>query len=289
MKHAFFYIVWMPLVWAAARGEEPAQAVSGLTVLTYNVLAEQTEQAASGRLDALLHQIRDSKADVMAFQEAMPWFIERLRKQEWLAGFHPGTDDGSWKPMGGGLFIVSRYPIVEAEFFGLPSRQGRGVLVVDVKIPESGKRDSARVLRIATVHLESFLEDGVVRAEQLKRVLALLRYAPHALLIGDFNFGDTEEPETRTLEPAGVDVWRAIYPNDPGYTWNIEKSPMAKAGSFPNEPSRRLDRILLRSPHWQVKTVRIIGNAPVSADRPELFPSDHFGLSAGFVSSEARE
>jgi tyrosyl-DNA phosphodiesterase 2 len=191
--------------------------------------------------------------------------------------------------MGGGLFLISRFPVVRAEFLRLPSQQGRGVLVADVNVPSPDQPAVPRTLRVATVHLESFLEDGAARAEQLKRVFVLLRDAPHALLLGDFNFGDGEQPETRTLEPAFVDAWLALHPKDPGFTWNIEKNPMAKAGSFPNEPSRRLDRVLLRSPRWEPRETRIVGTAPVAPEKPELFPTDHFGLVAAFALKVEKE
>jgi endonuclease/exonuclease/phosphatase family metal-dependent hydrolase len=268
---------------SSALSEEPAADGSSLMMLTWNVLAERSEAAAATRVDALLQLIRDTKADVIALQEVTPWFIERLSKEEWLKSYHPATGDGTWTPMGGGLFIISRFPIAHAEFHPLPSEQGRGVLVAELKVPSPGKPAAFRTLRVATVHLESMLNDGAVREEQLKRTFALLGDAPYALLLGDFNFGDGEQPETRALEPTYVDVWLAMHSKDSGFTWNIEKNPMAKAGSFPNEPSRRLDRILLRSSRWEPKGVQIVGTAPIAPDKPDLFPSDHFGLVAVFT------
>jgi hypothetical protein len=74
-----------------------------------------------------------------------------------------------------------------------------------------------------------------------------------------------------------------VHPKDPGYTWNIEVSDMARKGSFPGEPSRRLDRILVRSNVWVPEKIRIIGDKPVVPKNKELFPSDHFGLIATLV------
>ncbi len=54
---------------------------------------------------------------------------------------------------------------------------------------------------------------------------------------------------------------------------------MARKGAFPKEPSRRLDRILLRSSIWKAEGIRILGDAPVSPETPDVFPSDHFGLA----------
>jgi hypothetical protein len=70
-----------------------------------------------------------------------------------------------------------------------------------------------------------------------------------------------------------------------GCTWNIEKNEMARRGSFPGEGSRRLDRILIRSRTWKPKAVRLLGTEPLSTERKDLFPSDHFGLLAVFESA----
>jgi len=56
---------------------------------------------------------------------------------------------------------------------------------------------------------------------------------------------------------------------------------MAKNGSFPNEPSRRLDRILIKSEKFTPETSAIIGNKPVLNSKM-IFPSDHFGVISSF-------
>ena len=150
----------------------------------------------------------------------------------------------------------------------------RGALFADIDTPDGP-------LTVATVHLESFLEDGPIRAQQLGAVFDYLKTRADACLTGDFNFGDGEEPDTSSIPLEYIDVWRALKPDDPGLTWNIETSAMAKKNSFPDEPSRRLDRILIRSARWSPVSIRIIGDESLTAGG--LFPSDHFGLVASFV------
>ncbi len=80
-------------------------------------------------------------------------------------------------------------------------------------------------------------------------------------------------------EPLGSGlVTTALRKDAPGYTWDNERSAMAKKGAYTGEQSRRLDRILWRSAKWRPHTVRIIGTRPVAPHKPNLFPSDHFGL-----------
>ena len=134
-------------------------------------------------------------------------------------------------------------------------------------------------ITVATTHAESFLEDGPTRAQQLEVIFGRLAGSGDALVLGDFNFGDGE-PEEARVPAEYVDLWRALRPDEPGFTWDIERSEMARVGSFPGEPSRRLDRIYLRSQRTRGRSIEIIGDQPVHPGRRELFPSDHFGLAA---------
>ena len=72
----------------------------------------------------------------------------------------------------------------------------------------------------------------------------------------------------------------ALHGERPGYTWNIEESEMARKGSFVGEPSRRLDRILVRLAGYRPKSATIVGDSPARGREKNIFPSDHFGLVA---------
>jgi endonuclease/exonuclease/phosphatase family metal-dependent hydrolase len=170
----------------------------------------------------------------------------------------------------GGQLILSKAPIESASVHKLTGPQGRTVLIVTIRI-------GGRKVDIATTHLESPLADGPIRAKQIDSILPRLRSADDAVFLGDLNFGDGE-PEEKNLDAAYVDLWKNLKPREPGFTWNIETSDMAKKGSFPGEKSRRLDRILIRSTVWKPKEIRIIGDEPLTSGKKDLFPSDHFGL-----------
>src|SRR5690606_23614534 len=123
-----------------------------------------------------------------------------------------------------------------------------------------------------------------IRAAQLDEIFAELgreRDDPGVVatvFCGDLNFGDGEQPDTAHLDPEFVDLWTTLRPGEPGFTWDIEHSAMARLGSFVGEPSRRLDRILLRSRGFAPAAIEIIGDRPVEPADRGLFPSDHFGL-----------
>ncbi|MCP4375490.1 MAG: endonuclease/exonuclease/phosphatase family protein [bacterium] len=237
--------------------------------VTYNVLADPDR--ADQRVPSLLKIIGDSNADVIAMQEVAPWFVRKLVKTDWFKKYHaPKLKGKIIAPRG--LLILSKKPITSTDYGLLPSRQKRAYLTIETKV-------NGVNFKIATCHLDSFLKEGAVRAKQLDIIFKKLSSHENAIFLGDFNFGDNEQPETKHLNKKYVDLWTRLNGKQKGYTWNIEKSEMARKGSFPNEKSRRLDRILIRSKRVKPVSAKILGNKPIKG-KTNLFPSDHFGLSA---------
>jgi len=254
------------------RGPADAQTPTDpqpITLVTYNVLAEPRSAAQSPRIDALLKLLDQSDADIIALQEVTPWFLNRLQNADWTRPYN-FTENNGIPAAPGALHIMAKFSIENTRYKPLPSRQGRGVLVVHLRV--RGRR-----LAVATVHLDSFLKSGPIRAKQLDIVWQLLDDADDAILIGDYNFGDGEQPDTTHLNPHYTDAWTTLRPNERGYTWNMEKNLAAKTTAFDGEKSRRLDRVMIRSDHWKPTSIQIIGDTPLSGTQ-NRFPSDHFGL-----------
>ena len=250
----------------------PAPSASGgddrkISLLTYNVLADPVH--VSRRIPALMWLLEQSRCDVIALQEVAPWFLGRLGRQGWIRHYHVTRFHGRVGAPGGQM-ILSRFPILATSSHVLPGKQQRTVVIARLRI-------GRLTVAVATTHMESYLEDGPVRARQLDRIFTLVRDADHAVVLGDLNFGDGEQPETDRLDRRYRDLWLALEPKEPGFTWNNETSDMARRGSFPGEKSRRLDRILVRVKGYAPRSVRIIGDRPVKGSRV-IFPSDHFGL-----------
>ena len=267
-----------------------------LTILTYNVLASPIYTELRTR--AILEILEKSDAHIIALQEVDEWFLEALVAAPWVKErYHLSADDG--QPVApGGQLILAKQPLRSLSVLVMPGRQRRTLMIAELDI--RGRR-----LRVATTHLESFLEDGPVRARQLDGIFDLLKQADDAVLMGDLNFGDGDQPETAHLDPSYLDLWRELLPKDPGFTWNMRENPLARIGAFVGEPDRRLDRILLRSDAWRPRSIALIGDHAVATrpltrddrrliempNRPpvagtediEVFPSDHYGLTATLV------
>ena len=182
-----------------------------MRVLTYNVLADAV--AVERRIPALLRTMQAADADVLALQEVAPWFLDWVESTPWLRDYAIATIDGQIARPNGQM-ILSRLPILDSRARQLPGRQGRTALISSVELG-AGER-----LCVATTHMESFLEDGPVRARQLDAIfeaLARERDDPEVratVFCGDLNFGDAEQPDTDHLDPAFVDLWTRLKPGD---------------------------------------------------------------------------
>jgi len=243
-----------------------------VSFVTYNVLADPV--GVRRRIPALMKLLEQSGADVIALQEVAPWLLGTLGRQGWVRHYHVTRFHGRVTAPGGQM-ILSRFPILRSSSHVLPGKQRRTVVIARLKIGD-------HTVAVATTHMESYLEDGPIRARQLDRIFALVKGEDNAVVLGDLNFGDGEQPETAHLHKRYQDLWLVLEPGKPGYTWDNERSEMARRGAFPKEKSRRLDRILVRAEGYRPSSVRIIGNEPVAGSR-ELFPSDHFGLVGEIV------
>jgi tyrosyl-DNA phosphodiesterase 2 len=130
------------------------------------------------------------------------------------------------------------------------------------------------------VHLESSPDATTLRLTQLDIVLPSLLGAPHAVLMGDFNFDPAQQAEQSRVEERYLDLWNALRGDAPGYTEDTDVNRMRLIHKG-KEKRARYDRILLHSmsPGWVPSVIRRIGTEPISNEHPEIFPSDHFGLA----------
>lgn len=240
-----------------------------LTLLTYNVYAHPYR--VSERIPPLLALIQKSNADLVALQEVAPWFYRILKRQPWLTGYHVVAPLKE-RYVRGGMLLLSKLPVLRQRYQPLiRGIYGRGLLFAQLKTPEGP-------LTVATVHLTSALEQGRTRQRQLQALFRALDTEREAVVLGDFNFGDGEQPESRTLDRRYLDAWTALHPTTPGHTWDRQKSAMARRNSYLGEKSRRIDRVILRSQRWQPHRAALLGDQPLTRRRPVLFPSDHFAL-----------
>lgn len=240
--------------------------VGALDVLTLNLRSRQDR--AEVREPLIVEFLTRHRPDVVLLQEVGGVKGAELTQAHKLAAtadygiaycYNPRTRRG--------LAVLSRYPVVDVVVEWLP-RRSRPALGVVINV-------DGRLVSFVNVHLTPQMAAVATRKAELEAALHLLAELPGPAFIGgDFNFGDTALENT--LLTSLVDVYRTVEPDAPGHTWDL-RNPLARKNSYPEEPSRRLDRILVNHPWARVRGARIVLDRPVQRG---VFASDHYGVLA---------
>lgn len=250
---------------------EPDVSPDRLVLVTYNVWFG--EFLWRERFAALLDVVRDCGPDLIALQEVTPAHLQCLLTDSWVRSEFRLSDVTGETLQPHGVLLLSRIPLRRLALRELPSNKNRKLLVAELGM-------GARSACVGNLHLESSASAAHLRLAQLDEVLATLQGAPHRLLMGDFNVDPTREQEQARLDEHYRDLWGDLRGDEPGYTEDTDINRMRLLHK--NRPKQvRFDRILLRSsrPGWEPESIEIIGTRPIAEDKPDVFPSDHFGLA----------
>jgi tyrosyl-DNA phosphodiesterase 2 len=244
-----------------------------LTIATLNVwnVYHHFEQ----RCQAILDLLAASQPDLIALQEVTPAFHQQILNTPWIQDSYQLSDIYAESVDPYGVLLFSRYP-ASFELMPLPSAHGRCLHTAQLTINQ-------HTTTFSGVHLESTIDAAPTRAKQLTQIFPQLAAAPHAMLVGDFNFCSSWE-ENAQLPSAYQDVWAALRPHDPGYTVDTTINTMRL--EVMGKPKHvRFDRILLRSqqPGWQAESIELLGTDALEGTSPAVFPSDHFGLISTLI------
>ncbi|HEV8631555.1 MAG TPA: endonuclease/exonuclease/phosphatase family protein [Thermoanaerobaculia bacterium] len=254
-----------------------AAAAPGVRLLTLNVAHGRklaTHQALLSprtvrrNLEEIASLLRDSRADVVALQEAdgpSAWsgnfdHVELLMRLADHAchfrGEHNAFNLGR-AALASGTALISRLPLQAPRSlrFGTSWRDTKGFVLATVPVPAWDGLE----LDVVSLHLEPF--NPVIRRQQVRQLadaLTVRRRRPLAIL-GDFNCSWSEE--ARQLRPLARELGLRPY------------QPQRRAPTYPSRrPWRRLDWILI-SPELDFASYSTLPN-PVS---------DHLGVVADLV------
>jgi tyrosyl-DNA phosphodiesterase 2 len=250
---------------------EPAPAPAGsadldeLVITTYNVWNDG--KYARERYLAIAQLLSPRAPDIMVFQEITSTALDVLLGQQWIRDGYAratvvGGDAGNY-----GMLLLSRVPLSRVTYTRLPTRQSRGFLQAELA------DDGARTV-VCCIHLDSAKRSARVRGWQLHRIFRTLRSVENALVLGDFNMRDDEN--TRIGAPY-CDVWPELRPDEKGFTEDTSINLM-RYDMKNRHRHVRFDRVLLKGSAWVPETIELLGTAPLSAELPRVFPSDHFGV-----------
>ncbi|KAG2300952.1 hypothetical protein Bca52824_037424 [Brassica carinata] len=130
-----------------------------------------------------------------------------------------------------------------------------------------------------------------VRVEQANEAVEILgANNPNVVFGGDINWDDKLDGKF-PLPEKWVDVWEALKPGDPGFTYDTKANPMLSGN---RALQKRLDRFFCRLDDYKVGGVEMVGKEAIpglssyvkekrvrgDVKKLELpvLPSDHFGL-----------
>ena len=244
----------LALTWGKPQAIEPDPANTTIRVMDYNV---HNGFNTAGRLDmeALASIIEDSEADVVGLQEIsrgwliwggmdmLAWLSQRL-DMPYVSG---PTSDAQW-----GNAILSRYPILSAETFSLPSDNApllRGYIVVQI---DAGSGS----LTLIDTHFSHRAKDDTIREKQASELASAWNGAPSTVIVGDMNAVPDSEA-MQILSTAGLVNVAAEIGTPP-----IHTSPA-------DNPSRQIDYIWaspdLRFSDCEIRQILASDHLPVVA------------------------
>jgi endonuclease/exonuclease/phosphatase family metal-dependent hydrolase len=269
-------------------------AAEPIRVLTFNLLHGGPVAAVTGdgerledRLGIVVAELRRLQPDVIALQEASigsrrGHVAQRLARELGYYAAHASTTERIFKhallsrlavgliDFSEGPAVLSRWPIVARDVVQL-RRCGRPLnsrLIVGVSVDAPNG-----LLQILSTHSSG----DACQLSQIEQVARERRTVLPSVLMGDFNASEGD-PSLAALKRAFVDAFRAVNPDEPGFT-DLQQTDAATA-----TVSQRYDYIFVvpgaRGP-GAVLTSRVVLNAPRRyADGTMLWPSDHYGVLA---------
>jgi len=239
------------------------------------------------RLDLIAEEIRRHQPDIVCLQE-VPWTphlgdaAEYLGERTGLNHVYLRANGNRWAILfEEGEAILSRYPLLDVAFQELLPRAGflehRVVLAATADTPWGQ-------VRVFVTHLTNGEpEVNRAQAESLMRFVTT-RAEGIGIITGDFNATE-ESAQIKAITTQVVDSYRAVHPDDPGFTCCIDDL----ASSFAEPLEERIDYVfLLAEPQGGANVVschRVL-DQPFQISGRWQRASDHLGLLAAIAIQE---
>jgi endonuclease/exonuclease/phosphatase family metal-dependent hydrolase len=265
-----------------------------IRVLTFNLLHGGPVASVTGdgerledRLAIVVAELRRLQPDLIALQEASigsrrGHVALRLARELGYYAAHASTTERIFK-----YALLSRLAVGLIDFSEGPAVLSRWPIVARdvVQLTRCGRPLNSRVVLGVTVEapngplqvLSTHSSGDACQLSHIEQVARERRTVLPSVLMGDFNASEADPP-LAALKRAFVDAFRAVNPDEPGFT-DLQQTDAATA-----TVSQRYDYIFVvpgaRGP-GAVLTSRVVLNAPRRyADGTMLWPSDHYGVLA---------
>lgn len=235
------------------------------------------------QLETLFPQLDE---DIYSLQEVTPSFIDMLEESDFYkSGGYSHTPADLTNNYGHFPMIVSRIPFEilynkDHILMCLFKKNNKNFIVVDAHLdPVEGNRE-VRKKQIETINsiLNTLSDDPLTKHKE--RVSDAISN-DNILFMGDLNIYFPGENEVLN-DNEFYDLWLEKHSHNEGLTWDPEKNSMNHHNSIFDDRRLRLDRICMKkSKQFDLKDIKMIATDIIP--EAELFPSDHFGLSAEFI------
>ena len=276
---------------AAAAPTPPPPVVSSLKMVTYNVLFAKFDAGnvfeGTCRYDHIFNLVTAQSPDVVCFQECDAAFTRHLMASATVRAAYLLSD-----PTAGGADGTDSIVLLSKGCAAVPVAAHVCLLTphVHAVVVELDAGAGCRSLQVTGLHLTSDMaaEAPKKRASQVACLTGLLRSAPNAVLLGDFNFGDGVENDEIDWQDYS-DAWTTVCGGGGGggYTFDPTANPLAAANSRTGIP-RRLDRLFLRSASGEVaaRSASLLGACPSEWVGPAQLPPPPVAAAAGSAADE---
>ena len=270
-----------------------------LRLLSYNVWFNEGVRVAE-RMRAIGRIIAARNPHVVCLQEVTPNIMRLLAAdRSWWDRYEVACSEPATLYFT--LLLVAKGHLVAAgsrqSFRNATarSRMGRDLAVARVRF--RGKE-----LAVATSHLESYevqtkKSHAKERTAQFREALEVLQKTPsgkNAIFVGDMNWDEKTDGEMQ-FPPGFRDAWRALHPDDPGFTYDTKRNTMLldrdRGGT--RRLQKRLDRAVVSLTDFELRSVQLVGTEKLPGvtyqkermkqgqpywQEMDVLPSDHFGL-----------
>ncbi|CAE7706915.1 RRAGC [Symbiodinium sp. KB8] len=195
-----------------SRPPKPRRSMAALRLLTFNIWFAAHEMKS--RMEAIGKIIDQKSPDLIALQEmtAEHW-QECLQSEPFRRYFWSPAPRQRYFTMLGSRLPIKQEP-VRHPFKA--SRMQRDLLMLTVEPPELPP------LTFATSHLES-LDEHKARRVQIDESLSHLADYQDAVFCGDTNINEAIDGNVK-LPGEWEDAWLVLKPDDPGYTFDVERN-----------------------------------------------------------------
>lgn len=247
-------------------GPKTSEYAPQIRVLSYNI---HYGYGTDGRLNLkrIAEVINSVNPDIVALQEVersrpRTLLVDQAAKIARLTGFTAvyGPNITYGYGLGGkyGNAVLTRFPVISHKNYLIPRTRGsqRGVLDVELAIPQEYGFDNNLVLHVFDTHLEPGVKRKIERAVSAGFIEALVQpmLGNPMILAGDFN----DVPESRTMS-----LFRNI--------WEIADYGKALITGPSVVPQKQIDQVLFHpKDRWKVIEVRVIDEKVASDHRPIL-------------------